>query len=118
MRDHLFAQKTDRVQDLLMRRRAGRAQQDHLFNAHCLINLDKADAFLGGADAELCALFAHFGGCGFARMGAGGESLVESVRRLPASDRGAALRGVTSVPASFTSPLWSEGEPTRALLEE
>src|ERR1700726_4798437 len=62
MRDHLFAQKADRVHDLLMRRRADRAQQDHLFNAHCLINLDKADAFPGGADAELCALFAYFGG--------------------------------------------------------
>src|SRR5262249_185222 len=82
MRDHLFAQKTDRVHDLLMRRRTDPAQQDHLFDRLSLIDLDKLDAFLGGADAEFFALFAHFGGRRLAGMGAGGEPLVARVIAL------------------------------------
>src|SRR5205823_11002502 len=42
----------------------------------------RSSDLLRGADAELCALFAHFGGCGFATMWAGGESLVARIIAL------------------------------------
>src|ERR1041385_9216350 len=75
MRDHLLAEQAVGVEHLLMRRRAYRTEKSHLLDPHRLVQLDKADALIGRADAELGALLAHLLGRRLARVRGGGEGL-------------------------------------------
>src|SRR5262245_12678105 len=59
VRDHLLPKKAKGVQYLLMRCRPDCAQQDCLLDTQRLVEFQKADAVVRGADAEFGALLTH-----------------------------------------------------------
>src|ERR1700730_6793903 len=82
VRDDLFAEEAESVQHLLVLRWPDGAQQNDLLDAEGLVELEKADAVFGRADAEFGALLAHFLRCRLARMRPAGEALVARVITL------------------------------------
>src|SRR5437764_6595216 len=79
MWDNISAEEADRMQHLVMLRRADCAQQNGFLDPKGLVKFEKPDAFFGCADAEFCALFAHLLGCRLAGMRPAREPLVARI---------------------------------------
>src|ERR1700730_6556265 len=82
VRDDVLAEEAKGVEHLLVLRRPDGAEQYHFFDAEGFVELEKANAVRGRADAEFGALLADLLRRGLARMRPAGEALVARVIAL------------------------------------
>src|SRR6266446_70756 len=109
VRDDVLAEEAEGVEHLLVLRRPDRAQQNHFLDAERFVELEKADAVRGRADAEFCALLADLLRRGLARMRPAGEALVPRVIALVIGRHGRGIIvGVNGAGSDRDMYFWGE----------